>query len=269
MLFFLRLRFAAYQTHGAGESEIDPRVGIRVDPRVPPRERPRDRPRQRPRGWLKHRKSLLVWMQGQGRGESCGDLVAPYCAIPRDYLSDTPVLRAMGFLVSQHSELGAIPPPPCLSVSPFESIRTSSGGAIPPPLKRGISAILLRYPMKNKANGCDTPSAIRSRKGIAGISHWAAKCGDGSMILAFGCQRGLSYVCFLWASKERIGIPRPTPDRARIPISWKRSFNSGSKNPHFPSSWRMEFSVKKPLFSAREHRENGDFLTENSLLRPV
>ena len=27
-------------------------------------------------------------------------LVAPYCAIPRDYLSDTPLLRAMGFLVS-------------------------------------------------------------------------------------------------------------------------------------------------------------------------
>ena len=27
-------------------------------------------------------------------------LVTPYCAIPRDYLSDTPLLRAMGFLVS-------------------------------------------------------------------------------------------------------------------------------------------------------------------------
>ena len=39
-------------------------------------------------------------------------LVAPYCAIPRDYLSDTPLLRAMGFLMSQHGQLGAIPPPP-------------------------------------------------------------------------------------------------------------------------------------------------------------
>ena len=37
-------------------------------------------------------------------------LVAPYCAIPRDYLSDTPLLRAMGFLVSQHGQWGAIPP---------------------------------------------------------------------------------------------------------------------------------------------------------------
>ena len=46
-------------------------------------------------------------------------LVALYCAMPRDYLSDTPLLRAMGFLVSQHGQLGAIPPPPFLSLSPF------------------------------------------------------------------------------------------------------------------------------------------------------
>ena len=72
-------------------------------------------------------------------------LVAPYCAIPRDYLSDTPLLRAMGFLVSQHGQLGAIPPPPFLSISPLESMR--SGSAIPSH-KRGISAILAQYPMK-------------------------------------------------------------------------------------------------------------------------
>ena len=91
-------------------------------------------------------------------------LVAPYCAIPRYYLSDTPLLRAMGFLVSQHGQLGAIPPPPFLSVSPLESMR--SGGAIPP-LKRGISAIPWPMPYENKANGCDTPSVILSRKCIA------------------------------------------------------------------------------------------------------
>ena len=94
----------------------------------------------------------------------CVFLVAPYCAIPRDYLSDTPLLRAMGFLVSQHGKLGAIPPPPFLSVSPLESMR--SGGAIPP-LKRGISAILARYPMKTRQMGAISPSAILSRKGIA------------------------------------------------------------------------------------------------------
>ena len=91
-------------------------------------------------------------------------LVAPYRAIPRDYLSDTPLLRAMGFLVSQHGQLGAIPPPPFLSVSPLESMR--SGGAIHPH-KRGISAIPARYPMKTRQMGAIPPSAILSRKGLA------------------------------------------------------------------------------------------------------
>ena len=53
-----------------------------------------------------------------------------------------------------------------------------SGGAIPP-LQRGISAILARYPMKARQTGAIPPSAILSRKGMAryggGISHWAAK----------------------------------------------------------------------------------------------
>ena len=100
-------------------------------------------------------------------------LVAPYRAIPRDYLSDTPLLRAMGFLVSQHGQKGAIPPPPFLTVSPFESMR--NGGAIPP-LKRGISAILARYPMKARQMGAIPPSAILSRKGIARYG-WVSRTG--------------------------------------------------------------------------------------------
>ena len=95
----------------------------------------------------------------------CVTLVAPSCAIPRDYLSDTPLLRAMGFLVSQHGQLGAIPPPPFLSVSPVESMW--SRGAIPPPPQRGISAILARYPLKTRQMGAIPPSAILSWKGIA------------------------------------------------------------------------------------------------------
>ena len=46
---------------------------------------------------------------------------------------------------------------------PLESMR--SGGAIPP-LKRGISAILARYPVKTRQMGAIPPSAIVSRKGI-------------------------------------------------------------------------------------------------------
>ena len=68
-----------------------------------------------------------------------GGLVAPYCAIPRDYLSDTPLLRAMGFLMSQHGQLGAIPPPP-FSERFHIGEHSRSGGAIPP-LKRGIAKV--------------------------------------------------------------------------------------------------------------------------------
>ena len=77
-------------------------------------------------------------------------LVAPYCAIPRDYLSDTPLLRAMGFLVSQHGQLGAIPPPPFLSVSPLESMR-SRGAMPPPPPQKGYLSDTCAIPYENKA----------------------------------------------------------------------------------------------------------------------
>ena len=98
-------------------------------------------------------------------------LVALYCATP-------PLLRAMGFLVSQHGQLGAMPPPAFLSVSPLESMWR--GGAIPPPPhKRGISAILARYRMKTRQNAWETPLCDIILKGYCtiwrGISHWAAK----------------------------------------------------------------------------------------------
>ena len=88
-------------------------------------------------------------------------LVAPYCAIPQDYLSDAPLLRAMGFLVSQHGRLGAIPPPLF-----FERFRDPPWRACevevryPPPLKRGISPIPARYHMKTRQMGAIPPSAI-------------------------------------------------------------------------------------------------------------
>ena len=73
-----------------------------------------------------------------------------------------PLLRAMGFLVSQHGQLGAIPPPPFLSVSPLESMR--SGGAIPPPQK-GYLSDTCAIPYENKAKGCDTPLCDTISKG--------------------------------------------------------------------------------------------------------
>ena len=62
----------------------------------------------------------------------------------------------MGFWVSQHGQLGAIPPPPLLSVSPSESIREVEV-RYPPPLKSGISAKLARYPMKTRQMGAIPP----------------------------------------------------------------------------------------------------------------
>ena len=82
----------------------------------------------------------------------------------------------MGFLVSQHGQLGAIPPPRFLSVSPFESMR--SGGAIPPPTK-GYLSNTCAIPFKTKQNACDTPLCDTISKGYCAIwgclSHWSAK----------------------------------------------------------------------------------------------
>ena len=103
-------------------------------------------------------------------------LVAPYCAIPRDYLSDTPLLRAMGFLASQHGQLGAIPPPLFLSDSPLGE---HAKWRCDTPPQKGYLSDTGAIPYENKANGCDTPLCDTISKGYCaiggGISHWAAK----------------------------------------------------------------------------------------------
>ena len=103
-------------------------------------------------------------------------LVAPYCAIPRDYLSDTPLLRAMGFLVSQHGQLGAIPPPPFSERFPL--VDHAKWRCDTPP-EKGYLSDTCAIPCENKANGCDTPLCDTISKGYCaiwgGISHWAAR----------------------------------------------------------------------------------------------
>ena len=86
--------------------------------------------------------------------ETGGDLVGPVLRDTAIRLSQRypPSLRAMGFLVSQHGQLGAIPSPPFLSVSPVESMR--SGGAIPPPPpppKKGYLSDTGAIPYENQA----------------------------------------------------------------------------------------------------------------------
>ena len=112
---------------------------------------------------------------------SCGQGI---CSLSGPVSRDTarlsqryPLLRAMGFLVSQHGQLGAIPPPPFLSVSPLESMR--SGGAIPPPPREGYLSDTCAMPLEKRQKGCDTPLCDTISKGYCaiwgGISHWAAK----------------------------------------------------------------------------------------------
>ena len=63
-----------------------------------------------------------------------------------------------------------------------------------------------------------------------------------------------------------LAIP-PTPDRAPDPHFLEKRV-SGSKNPHFPSAWKREFSVKKKSpFSLCSLVEKREFLTENSLFQ--
>ena len=104
-------------------------------------------------------------------------LVAPYCAIPRDYLSDTPLLRAMGFLMSQHGQLGAIPPPPFSER--FHIGEHATWRCDTPPPQKGYLSDTCAIPYENKANGCDTPLCDTISKRYCairgGISHWAAK----------------------------------------------------------------------------------------------
>ena len=89
--------------------------------------------------------------------------------------------------MSQHCQLGVIPPPPFLSISPLESMR--SGGAIPPPPpppQKGYLSDTRAIPYENKANGCYLERVLRDRGGV--ISHWAANFKGGGMILLMSGQ---------------------------------------------------------------------------------
>ena len=74
-------------------------------------------------------------------------LSGPYCAIPRGYLSDTPPLRAMGFLVSQHPLFWAFP------LGEHAKWRCDTHSTP----QKGISAILARYPIKTREMGVYPP----------------------------------------------------------------------------------------------------------------
>ena len=87
-----------------------------------------------------------------------------------------PLLRAMGFLVSQHGQLGAIPPPPFSERFP---LKKHAKWRCDTPPQRGYLSDTCAMPHENKANGCDTPLCDTISKGYCalwgGISHWATE----------------------------------------------------------------------------------------------
>ena len=101
--------------------------------------------------------------------------MAPFARYRETISAIPPKSARYGFLVSEHGQLGAIPPPAFLSMSPLESMR--SGGATPP--QKGYLSDTCAIPYENKANGCDTPLCDTISKGYCaiggGISHWAAE----------------------------------------------------------------------------------------------
>ena len=109
-------------------------------------------------------------------------LVAPvYCSIPRDYLSDTPLLCAMGFLVSQHGQLGAIPPPPFWALPPWRACEVEVQYSPPPPPK-GVSQRYWRDTLWKQGKWVRDPplwyyrnNPQRVLRDMGGISHWAAE----------------------------------------------------------------------------------------------
>ena len=78
--------------------------------------------------------------------------------------------------MSQHGQLGAIPPPPFLSLSPLGE---HAKWACDTPPQKGYLSDTRAIPYENKANGRDTPLCDSISKGYCaiwgGISHWAAK----------------------------------------------------------------------------------------------
>ena len=118
----------------------------------------------------------------------------------------------MGFLVSQHSQEGAIPPPPFLSVSPLGE--HAKWGCDTPPLKKGYLSDTRAIPYENKANGCDTPLCDTISKGYCaryggGISHWAAKVEERQLELdkqnvgLFDSHQNQGVLCHLKITTDR------------------------------------------------------------------
>ena len=102
--------------------------------------------------------------------------MAQCCAIPRDYLSDTPLLRAMGFLASRHGQSVAMPPAP---FSERFRLGEHAKWRCDTPPSKGVSQRYWRDSLWKQGKWVRYPPlryylerVLRDR---GGITHWAAK----------------------------------------------------------------------------------------------
>ena len=96
-------------------------------------------------------------------------LVASYCAIPWDYLSDTPYCPLWVFFgVSDMTNSGQYPLPFAEPFPPWRACEVEVPyPPPPPPKKKGYLSNTCAILYENKAKWVRDPSAILSRKGIA------------------------------------------------------------------------------------------------------
>ena len=108
-------------------------------------------------------------------------LVTPHCAIPRDYLSDTPYCAVWGFNMANWVRYT---PPPFFWAFPLWRACEVEVRYPPGPPQKGYLSDTWSIPHENKANGCDTPLCDTISKRYCaiwgGISHWAAKTRSGN-----------------------------------------------------------------------------------------
>ena len=139
-------------------------------------------------------------------------------------------------LVSQHGQLGAIPAPLFLSVSPLERMR--SGGAIPPHSK-GVSQRYLRDTLwKQGKMGAIPPSATLSRTGIAryggasrtGPLSWSIECS--SLPLKPHYKAPLSFLESFWE-------PSASPSESTLLSEGEKPPKIRKKSSQEQSSWEL------------------------------
>ena len=136
----------------------------------------------------------------------------------------------MGFLVSQHGQLGAIPPPPFLSVSPLESMR--SGGVMPPP--KGVSQRYLRDTLLKQGKWVRYPPlryylerVLRDRGGYLALLRaglWAPRCYDRHLHAHLDCLRFAAVVWHAVCSRQQRWSRDPSRDRPLGRRTFSRRF---------------------------------------------